>query len=185
MGTTAQKLAALAEVKADIADAITAKGGTVPTKFADYATAISNLPTGVGKFKEMVNRQVDPTWTLTADDLAECTHIGDSAFYNCYGLVSAVLPSSILTIEYGGFYGCSALASLTLSNSLTSIGRSAFYNCSSLGAITIPISVTSIGSSAFFGCTNAMVTFAGRTSAEVEAMTNYPWGLQTSQIITA
>ena len=46
MGTTAQKLQAILDSKADIASAIEEKGGTVPTKLSDYGDAIRNLPTG-------------------------------------------------------------------------------------------------------------------------------------------
>lgn len=45
MGTTAQKLQAILDSKADIAAAITEKGGSVPTKFADYGDAIRNIQT--------------------------------------------------------------------------------------------------------------------------------------------
>lgn len=44
MGTIAEKLTAVANSKAAIASAITGKGGTVPTKFSDYGTAVSSLP---------------------------------------------------------------------------------------------------------------------------------------------
>ena len=44
MGTTAQKLQAVANSKADIAAAIAEKGGTVPTKLSDYDEAIRNIP---------------------------------------------------------------------------------------------------------------------------------------------
>lgn len=46
MGTTAQKLQAILDSKADIASAIEEKGGTVPTKLSDYGDAIRALPSG-------------------------------------------------------------------------------------------------------------------------------------------
>ena len=46
MGTTAQKLQAILDSKADIASAIEEKGGVVPDKLSDYGDAIRNLPTG-------------------------------------------------------------------------------------------------------------------------------------------
>ena len=45
MGTTAQKLQAILDSKADIAAAIQEKGGTVPTKLSDYGDAIRNIQT--------------------------------------------------------------------------------------------------------------------------------------------
>lgn len=46
MGTTAQKLQAIVDSKADIADAIEEKGGTVPATLAEYGDAIRALPSG-------------------------------------------------------------------------------------------------------------------------------------------
>jgi len=57
------------------------------------------------------------------------TSIGDSAFYNCFGLTSITIPEGV-----------------------TAIGESAFSGCSSLTSITIPEGVTAIGSYAFSGC---------------------------------
>ena len=48
MGTTADKLARVLASKADIASAISEKGGTVPARFADYGNAIRALPSGGG-----------------------------------------------------------------------------------------------------------------------------------------
>lgn len=48
MSTIADKLLAVAAAKADIADAIEEKGGTVPTKLAEYGDAIRDLPSGGG-----------------------------------------------------------------------------------------------------------------------------------------
>jgi hypothetical protein len=137
MGTTAQKLAALAEVKADIADAITAKGGTVPTKFADYATAISNLPTGGGKFKETVSAQThaSPTWTLTESDFAGVTDIRDYAFRDCEGLTSVTLPSGVTKIGYWAFYSCYRLASVTIPDTVTWLDGTSFAYCQNLATI--------------------------------------------------
>lgn len=46
MGTTAQKLQAIVDSKADIADAIEEKGGAVPDTLAEYGDAIRALPSG-------------------------------------------------------------------------------------------------------------------------------------------
>ena len=80
------------------------------------------------------------------------TSIGESAFSNCSGLTSVVIPNSVTSIEKSAFYGCSGLTSITIPNSVTSIGGSAFNRCSGLTSITIPNSVTSIGDAAFVGC---------------------------------
>lgn len=46
MGTTAEKLQAVVDAKADIGAAITEKGGTVPRRFSEYGAAIRALPSG-------------------------------------------------------------------------------------------------------------------------------------------
>ena len=84
------------------------------------------------------------------------TDIGTYAFYNCSGLTSITIPSSVTSIGSYAFYNCSGLTSITIPGGVTSIGNYAFYNCSGLTSITIPNSVTSIGDSAFYGC--AMLT---------------------------
>jgi hypothetical protein len=71
------------------------------------------------------------------------TNIGDSAFWDCYGLTNALIG-----------------------NGVTSIGAGAFNDCSGLTSVTIPSSVISIGDSAFafcFGLTNILVNAANRS----------------------
>ena len=82
-----------------------------------------------------------------------CENIGDYAFYNCTGLTSVIIPSSVTTIGSYAFSDCNGLASLTIGNGVTSIGSYAFYSCNNLTSVTIPSSVTTIGSCAFSGCT--------------------------------
>ena len=81
------------------------------------------------------------------------TSIEHSAFYNCSGLTSVVIPNSVTSIGERAFRGCTGLTSIEIPNSVTSIGSEAFYNCTGLTSITIPNSVTSIGSEAFYNCT--------------------------------
>lgn len=53
MGTTAQKLQAILDSKADIAAAIQEKGGTVPTKLSGYGDAIRNIPAGTEELADV------------------------------------------------------------------------------------------------------------------------------------
>ena len=78
------------------------------------------------------------------------TSIGDSAFYNCYGLTSLTIPSSVTSIGDGAFYNCHGLTSLTIPSSVTSIGGSAFSNCYVLTSVhCLALAAPSLGSDVF------------------------------------
>ena len=71
-----------------------------------------------------------------------------------------------------------------IGNTVTSIRYDTFSGCSGLTSVTIPNSVTSIGDVAFAGCSSlTSVTFLGKTLPQVQAMTNYPWGISNTSII--
>ena len=94
------------------------------------------------------------------------TSIGYRAFYGCSNLTLITIPESVTSIDYGAFYGCSSLTSITLPESVTSIGSFAFDGCSNLTSITIPESVTSIGEYAFFGCSSlTTITIPGSVTS--------------------
>ena len=58
--------------------------------------------------------------------------IGYSAFSNCTGLTSIVIPDSVTSIGENAFYGCTGLTSIVIPDSVTSIGDWAFEFCYSL-----------------------------------------------------
>ena len=94
------------------------------------------------------------------------------------------IGNTVTSIRYDTFSGCSGLTSVTIPNSVTSIGDVAFAGCSSLTSVTIPDGVTNIGDVAFAGCSSlTSVTFLGKTLPQVQAMTNYPWGISNTSII--
>ena len=78
--------------------------------------------------------------------------LGDYVFYDCSGLTSLTIPSSVTSIGDMAFAGCSGLTSLTIPSGVTWIGWSVFRGCSGLTSLIIPSSVTSIGDYAFLGC---------------------------------
>ena len=78
--------------------------------------------------------------------------LGDYVFYDCSGLTSLTIPSSVTSIGWSAFSGCSGLTSLTIPSSVTSIGGYAFAGCSGLTSLTILSGVTEIGNDAFSGC---------------------------------
>ena len=80
------------------------------------------------------------------------TEIGCYAFYDCTGLTSVTIPSSVTFIRSEAFYRCRSLTSITIPEGVTEIGDYAFYGCSGLTSIAIPEGVTEIGDYAFYGC---------------------------------
>ena len=78
--------------------------------------------------------------------------LGDYVFFDCSGLTSLTLPSSVTKIGCYALSNCIGLTSLTLPSSVTEIGEHAFLNCRGLTNFTLPSGVTSIGTSAFFCC---------------------------------
>ena len=78
--------------------------------------------------------------------------IGNSAFYECTGLTSVVIPEGVTIINYRSFEYCSGLTSVTFPSSLTTIESEAFYGCSGLTSVTIPANVSNILDYAFDGC---------------------------------
>ena len=81
------------------------------------------------------------------------TRIGSTAFSECSGLTSIVLPDSLTYIPRGLVGNCRNLTAVTIPSTVTRIGAVAFTGCSSLTEITIPDKVTYIGELAFFNCT--------------------------------
>lgn len=95
------------------------------------------------------------------------TTIGTAAFKGCTGLTSAIIGNKVDSIAKDTFYGCSGLTSLTIGNSVTTIGENAFYGCSNLTSVTIPNSVTSIGVRAFSVCQKLDSIILGKGVASI------------------
>ena len=112
------------------------------------------------------------------------TSIGDWTFFECSRLTSVTIPDSVTSIGWNAFFECNGLTSVTIGNCVTSIGEGAFFDCSGLTSVTIPSSMTSIKDGAFTQCNGlTSVTFQGKTLAQVQAMSNYPWGIEDTSII--
>ena len=110
------------------------------------------------------------------------TYINEKAFYACAGLVSVIIPSCVISINYNSFTGCESLTTVTINsasiaagpynstynlkylfgNQVTSytigavstIGCCAFYGCTNLASVTLHHAILSIDNNAFYGCNN-------------------------------
>ena len=77
------------------------------------------------------------------------TVIGEGAFYNCVGLESVSIPSSVTRIERNAFYTCSGLKNLDMPDGVVTIGEGAFQYCSASENISIPATVQNISDSVY------------------------------------
>ena len=80
------------------------------------------------------------------------TLLGDGCFSYCSSLTSITIPSSVTSLGNYCFSGCSGLTSITILSSVTSLGDGCFEDCGGLTSITIPNTVTSLGNYCFSGC---------------------------------
>ena len=80
------------------------------------------------------------------------TSFEERCFYDCSGIKSITIPSSVTSLGDYCFYGCSGLTSITIPSSVTSLGIYCFSYCWGLTSITIPSSVTSLSDDCFYAC---------------------------------
>lgn len=169
MGTIAEKLTAVANSKAAIASAITGKGGTVPTKFSDYGTAVSSLPntyTAGDEGKVVSNGALvsQTSLTITENNTYDTTTKnsvtvnvggGDSKF-------TALVSGSITEVTAQDLNGVTSLRqyafgyltsefTIVFPNTITSMGDYTFYN-SWVTSVTLSNTLTVIPNYAFYGC---------------------------------
>ena len=98
------------------------------------------------------------------------SRIGSSAFLQCTGLKSVVIPNSVSTISSRAFAECTGLNEAVLGNSVSYIGDRAFEQCSNLKWVSIPNSVTYIGSYAFRGCSGLQSVVIGKSVTDLKSL---------------
>ena len=162
--TIAENLTRLQNAKTAIGNAITAKGGTVGANdgLEDFASDIASIPSGGGvefsnsptAFRLLTNiRNLDVVVPSGITSIGEVQDAGEkSAFYNCEGLRSIIIPNTVTLIGDNAFNGCKGLTSIELPNSITTIRGAAFSNCINLERINLPNALTFIGGSTFSNC---------------------------------
>lgn len=87
-----------------------------------------------------------------------------------------VFGTAVSSIADEGFVGL-PVTEASFKPGLVSIGRRAFAYNGMITKVELPDTVQSIAEEAFLSDQNIEVSFQGRTKAEVQAMTGYPWGL--------
>lgn len=103
---------------------------------------------------EVIKSIVEHTATsLSADDLAGVTAIGDYAFYQLTTLQSIELPEEITSIGESSFY-YTGLQSIVIPQAVSSIGPRAFQSCNSLTSVVFApgSQLRSLGDSCFNAC---------------------------------
>ena len=109
--------------------------------------------------------------------------MGASCFYDCRGLTSITIPSSVTSLGESCFKGCDGLTSITIPSSVTSLGDDCFYNCHRLTSITIPSSVTSLGGGCFYGCSGlTSITIPSSVTSLGQSCFSYCSGLTSITI---
>lgn len=110
------------------------------------------------------------------------TGINDGAFNGCSNLVKVTIPDSVVTIGEMAFGACYALVSLEIPDGVSTINN--LFNYTDVHAdVVFGKGVQSISQGMFHYVSPASVTFNGKTLAEVQAMTDYPWDIEDTSII--
>ena len=149
MSISAQ-ITALDTDKTAIANAITAKGGTL-SQNAGFDTFASDIGT-IDKNASLKNLISGSLTLIPAEMLAGLTTIEDYMFYSHVNLEGIELPETLLSIGSNVFAYCTALTSIFIPDSVTTIGASLVRACTGITTIRIGSGVTSIGAAAFYDC---------------------------------
>ena len=96
-------------------------------------------------------------------------------------IVGIDFGSKVTSIGISALAGCAQLSSITMSKTITSIGAAAFANTDVQTLQVLP-EVSSIGENAFADTSLTSLVFKGRSPVEVQAMSNYSWGVDASVI---
>jgi len=96
---------------------------------------------------------VIPSEVTYEDVTYKVTVIEEKAFYNCGGLKSVTIPSSVKSIGASTFFNCKLLTSVDIPDGITIIRAYTFALCDHLTSIFIPNSVKYINYNAFQECT--------------------------------
>lgn len=92
--------------------------------------------------------------SVTFEEPAENTGIGDYAFANCRALRSVKFSDGIVSIGNNAFSQCVRIENVKLPHSLKSLGREVFYGDSSLTVLSLSPALTLLPEGLVSGCCN-------------------------------
>jgi hypothetical protein len=143
--------------------------GTLENAFAGQPAAIVNLTiitNGSAEITEadfeFIRDELDVLSVNFTDAKFEDNKIPDGALKNYTQLVSIALPSSLTHIGKSAFENCFALRSAGLSMNLITIGDYAFFG-TAIESVVLADTITKIGEYAFAACGNLSTILAMRT----------------------
>ena len=149
----ASKLQDILAAKADIKDAINAKGGTITdaTPLDEYAQAIEDLPSG--GLDEYLTKQLQGQ--LTEIRIPQgVVNIGAYACYNQIYCTYIHIPSSVRTIGNNAFFKGSDITQevvLEIDNGVTEI-QSLAFRMNNIKRVVLPDSLVTLAAQAFMFC---------------------------------
>ena len=130
-------------------------------EFHEFRNGVRNVAC-VSSGRNKVGEVTIPSSVIYHSTSYTVTEINDLAFYECSGMTSLCIPSSIRTIKQTAFIGCVNLATITVDEGCQSFDSrdncnaiiEKSTNCLIVGCKSsfIPSGVTSIGKNAFAGC---------------------------------
>jgi hypothetical protein len=111
--------------------------------------------------------------------------LSNTALYACSRLTELIIPDGVnnLTINTGALQLMNSLKKVHFGEGTKSIGTYVMTNTTNVEEMYVASTITSIGTVGIGTKEGASVTFAGRTMAEVQAMTGYPWQIRTGSTI--
>ncbi len=133
MGTTAEKLAYLAQAKVSIKTAIEAMGVAInDIPFGQYGSKIEEIVA----IAPLVNKSIE---VVLPEMLDGVTSIGAYAFYQCTSLTTIYIPSSVTSIGNYALSGCTSLSTIWFDGTpqqWESVSKGSYWN-SNTGNYTI------------------------------------------------
>lgn len=154
MATIQDNINRIKQAKADIKEAIIAKGGTLAedAKLSEFKEAVEGLPSGGASFEEIMTDDngrgvVGIEQVIVNEGVTSLT----ASAYKGMQIVKIQLPYSLNIINSGCFENCTLLNEVIIRDNVTKIGPYAFKGLFKLTKLNLPKKLQEIGMQAFMG----------------------------------